>query len=124
MAMQANIFHVPRPRATVSQASLLALPLNLLSLIIAHVRHRAHGRGQIDLLAKLDHVADLARCSPVCRVMHYMTTPVLVENITLGSYDTIRYRNDRPEGLGSSRPFAMGLNALVTRDGASLSFAR
>lgn len=50
MAMHANIFNVPRPRETVSQASLLALPLNLLSLIIAHVRHRAHGRGQIDLL--------------------------------------------------------------------------
>lgn len=49
-----------------------------------------------------------------------MTTPVLFENITLCSYDTIRYRNDRPEGLGSSSPFAMGLNALVTRDVASL----
>jgi hypothetical protein len=52
--------------------------------------------------------------------MHYMTKPVLFENITLCSYDTIRYRDDRPEGLGSSSPFAMGLNALVTRDVGSL----
>ena len=49
-----------------------------------------------------------------------MALPALYKNITLCSYNTIRYRDDRPEGLGSSSPFAMGLNALVTRDVAGL----
>ena len=49
-----------------------------------------------------------------------MALPALYKNITLCSYNTIRYRDDRPEGLGSSSPFAMGLNALVTRDVAAL----
>ena len=33
-----NLFNVPQPRDAVSKAALLALPLNLLSLIISHVR--------------------------------------------------------------------------------------
>lgn len=49
-----------------------------------------------------------------------MCQTLLYEKITLSSYDTIRYKDERPEGLGSSSPFAMGLNALVTRNVASL----
>jgi hypothetical protein len=45
-----------------------------------------------------------------------MTSPRLYEEITLCSYYAIRYRDDQPEGL----PFAMGLNALVTRNVAGL----
>lgn len=40
--------------------------------------------------------------------------------MTLTSYDTIRYKNQRPEGCGSASPFSMGLNALVTRPVANL----
>jgi hypothetical protein len=49
-----------------------------------------------------------------------MTLPQLYKDITLVSYDTIRYRGQRPEGCGSASPFSMGLNALVTRNIASL----
>ena len=49
-----------------------------------------------------------------------MTLPQLYRNISLTSYDTIRYRDDQPEGQGSASPFAMGLNALVSRNVASL----
>jgi hypothetical protein len=49
-----------------------------------------------------------------------MCQTLLYEKITLSSYDIIRYKDERPEGLGSSSPFAMGLNALVTRNVATL----
>ncbi len=49
-----------------------------------------------------------------------MTLPQLYKNITLVSYDTIRYRDHRPEGCGSASPFSMGLNAIVTRNISSL----
>lgn len=49
-----------------------------------------------------------------------MTLPQLYKNISLTSYDTIHYRDDQPEGQGSASPFAMGLNALVSRNVASL----
>lgn len=49
-----------------------------------------------------------------------MTLPQLYKNISLTSYDTIRYRDDQPEGQGSASPFAMGLNALVSRNVATL----
>lgn len=49
-----------------------------------------------------------------------MAQPQLYKKITLTSYDTIRYRDDLPEGYGSASPFSMGLNALVTRNIAGL----
>ena len=49
-----------------------------------------------------------------------MSLPQLYKNITLCSYDTIRWKEEEPEGLGFASPFAMGLNALVTRDVAGL----
>lgn len=44
-----------------------------------------------------------------------MALPQLYENFTLTSYDTIRFRDNQPEGCGSASPFSMGLNAIVTR---------
>lgn len=44
-----------------------------------------------------------------------MGLPQLYKHLTLTSYETIRYRGDEPEGLGSASPFSMGLNAIVTR---------
>ena len=44
-----------------------------------------------------------------------MTLPQLYKDVTLTSYDRIRYRDDFPEGCGSASPFSMGLNAVVTR---------
>ena len=49
-----------------------------------------------------------------------MTLPQLYRNLTLTSYDKIRYRGDQPEGMGSASPFSMGLNAVITRPYASL----
>src|SRR5277367_1280304 len=69
---------------------------------------------------KIDNVADIARCCRASRVLHYMALPQLYKHITLCSYDTIRYKDDVPEGCGSASPFAMGLNALVTRNAAVL----
>ncbi|KAL1952847.1 hypothetical protein VTO42DRAFT_4103 [Malbranchea cinnamomea] len=80
---------------------LLALPLNLIALIVSH----------------LDDVADLARLCRTCRVLNYMALPQLYRDLTLTSYDKIRYRDDFPEGCGSASPFSMGLNAVVTRPG-------
>lgn len=44
-----------------------------------------------------------------------MALPQLYRDLTLISYDKIRYRDDFPEGCGSASPFSMGLNAVVTR---------
>lgn len=49
-----------------------------------------------------------------------MALPQLYRNITLTSYDKIRYRGDQPEGMGSASPFTMGLNAVITRPYALL----
>ena len=38
----------------------------------------------------------------------------------LRSYNSIRFKDDVPEGFGSASPFSMGLNALVTRSVAAL----
>ncbi|WEW61128.1 hypothetical protein PRK78_006618 [Emydomyces testavorans] len=84
--------------------SLMALPLNLIALILSY----------------LDDVGDLSRLCRTCRVLNYMTLPQLYKNITLTSYDKIRYRDELPEGCGSASPFSMGLNAIVTRNVASL----
>ncbi|QVM13148.1 hypothetical protein D8B26_007764 [Coccidioides posadasii str. Silveira] len=103
--VNANMFNAgvradtpPQPR------SLMALPLNLVALILSY----------------LDDVGDLSRLCRTCRVLNYMTLPQLYKNITLTSYDKIRYRDDLPEGCGSASPFSMGLNAIVTRNVASL----
>ncbi|PYI26486.1 hypothetical protein BP00DRAFT_381732 [Aspergillus indologenus CBS 114.80] len=85
-------------------APLLVLPLNLIALIIS----------------SLDDPGDLARLCRTCRVLNYMTLPQLYRNITLTSYDKIRYRDDQPEGMGSASPFSMGLNAVITRPYANL----
>lgn len=50
-----------------------------------------------------------------------MTLPLLYKDVTLTSYDKIRYNADNlPEGYGSASPFSMGLNAMATRNVASL----
>lgn len=67
-----------------------------------------------------DDVASLARLCRTSRVLWYMTLPHLWKNVTLKSYNTIRYNDDVPEGMGSASPFSMGLNALVTRNVAGL----
>ncbi|KAL4782219.1 hypothetical protein BJX76DRAFT_296676 [Aspergillus varians] len=84
--------------------SMLVLPLNLIAQIVTC----------------LDDPADLARLCRTCRVLNYMALPQLYRNITLISYDKIRYRGDQPEGMGSASPFTMGLNAVITRPYASL----
>ena len=50
-----------------------------------------------------------------------MTLPILYSNVTLHSYDCIRYSpiDGKPEGCGGPSPFLMGLNALVTRNTAA-----
>ncbi|PGH03567.1 hypothetical protein GX51_03993 [Blastomyces parvus] len=78
---------------------LLTLPLNIIAM----------------LLANLDDVADLARLCRTCRVLNYMALPQLYKDLTLTSYDKIRYRDDFVEGCGSASPFSMALNAVVTR---------
>ncbi|KAL8692636.1 MAG: hypothetical protein Q9218_002369 [Villophora microphyllina] len=62
--------------------------------------------------------ADLARTCRTCRVFFYMTLPQLYTNVTLRSYDCIRYSREdgRPEGCGMGSPFVMGLNGLVLRN--------
>lgn len=49
-----------------------------------------------------------------------MAVPQLYKNLTLTSYDRIRYRDEHPEGWGSASPFSMGLNAVITRPHAAL----
>ncbi|KAI5306945.1 hypothetical protein KEM56_006256 [Ascosphaera pollenicola] len=79
---------------------LLTLPLNLVSEVLAYV----------------DDARDLASLCCSCRVLNYMALPQLYKNFTLTSYDTIRFRNDQPEGCGSASPFSMGLNSIVARN--------
>lgn len=83
-------------------ASVLPLPLNLIALIISY----------------LDRPADLARTCRTCRVFHYIGLPQLYSNVSLRSYDYIRYsgRDGRPDGCGMASPFSMGLNGLVSRN--------
>ena len=49
-----------------------------------------------------------------------MSQVALYRDMTLCSYDYIRRREERVEGVGSASPFSMGLNALVTRNVAGL----
>ncbi|MCJ1401210.1 hypothetical protein MMC11_004422 [Xylographa trunciseda] len=78
------------------------LPLHLLAMIISY----------------LDDPADLARVCRTSRVLHYMCLPTLYADVSLHSYDYIRYSeiDNRPEGSGGASPFSMGLNAIVTRN--------
>ena len=55
-----------------------------------------------------------------CRLMYYMTLPVLYEKVTLRSYSEMRYLDGRPEGYGSGSPFAMGLSGLATGNSGPL----
>ncbi|KAI4250955.1 MAG: hypothetical protein L6R42_008557 [Xanthoria sp. 1 TBL-2021] len=90
------------PRSEVpGSGPLLPLPLNLIALIISY----------------LEAPADLARTCRTCRVFHYMTLPQLYTDVTLRSYDSIRYslEHGRVEGSGMGSPFVMGLNGLVLR---------
>ncbi|KAL2001541.1 hypothetical protein VTN02DRAFT_1639 [Thermoascus thermophilus] len=84
--------------------TVMVLPLNIIALIISY----------------LDNVADLARVCRTCRILNYMTLPQLYKNLTLTSYDRIRYRDEQPVGWGSASPFSMGLNAVITRPHAAL----
>ncbi|MCJ1310120.1 hypothetical protein MMC25_003781 [Agyrium rufum] len=45
-----------------------------------------------------------------------MTLPQLYANVSLHSFDHIRYVNGRPEGCGGPSPFFQALNTLVTRN--------
>ncbi|KAJ5593453.1 hypothetical protein N7537_010357 [Penicillium hordei] len=85
-------------------AQLMVVPLNLIAEIVSHV----------------DSTGDLARLCRTCRVLNYMALPQLYRNLTLTSYDKIRYRGEQPEGIGSASPFTMGLNAIITRSYATL----
>ena len=71
-----------------------------------------------DCLFQLDDPADLARACQASRVLHYMCLPALYADVSLHSYDYIRYSeiDNRPEGSGGASPFSMGLNAIVTRN--------
>ncbi|ODH53219.1 hypothetical protein GX48_00755 [Paracoccidioides brasiliensis] len=80
--------------------SLMSLPLNLIAAIVAH----------------LENVADLARLCRTCRVLNYMTLPLLYKDLSLTSYNKIRYRDEIAEGCGSASPFSMALNVVVTRN--------
>ncbi|KAL2837967.1 hypothetical protein BJY01DRAFT_251196 [Aspergillus pseudoustus] len=103
-AVNSNMFNasitIERPQGP----SLLVLPLNLIAQIVAC----------------MDDPGDLARLCRTCRVLNYMALPQLYRNLTLTSYDKIRYRGDQPEGMGSASPFTMGLNAVITRPYAGL----
>jgi hypothetical protein len=47
-----------------------------------------------------------------------MTLPSLYTNVSLYSYNFVRYspHDGRPEGCGMASPFSMGLNGLVSRN--------
>ncbi|CRG84462.1 hypothetical protein PISL3812_01746 [Talaromyces islandicus] len=85
-------------------AVLVALPLNLVAHIVSFI----------------EEPGDLARMCRTCRLFNYMALPHLYRNISLTSYNQIRYRNEQPEGWGSASPFLMGLDVLVTKPQAAL----
>ncbi|THZ93712.1 hypothetical protein D6C82_08716 [Aureobasidium pullulans] len=80
------------------------LPLSLIAHVISFV----------------EDVGDIARMTRTCRLMYYMTLPVLYERVTLRSYPETRYVDGRPEGYGSGSPFAMGLSGLASGNSAPL----
>ena len=108
----------------ITTGSLLVLPLNLIALIIKHVGKYSFqtfwvllSRIKIDV-RQINAPGDLARICRTCRVLHYMTLPQLYSDVTIRSYDYIRYSPNRrrPEGCGMASPFIMALNGLVSRD--------
>ncbi|PCG96958.1 Hypothetical protein PENO1_065540 [Penicillium occitanis (nom. inval.)] len=106
-AVHSNMFEIsvrPDHENGTGGAHLITLPLNL----IAHI------------VSWIEDPGDLARMCRTCRLLHYMAIPHLYRNISLTSYDRIRYRDEEPEGWGNASPFSMGLNTLVTRAHASL----
>ncbi|KAI4744812.1 hypothetical protein E4T50_04802 [Aureobasidium sp. EXF-12298] len=80
------------------------LPLSLVAQIVSFV----------------EDVGDIARMTRTCRLMYYMTLPVLYERVTLRSYPETRYVDGRPEGYGSGSPFVMGLSGLASGNSAPL----
>ncbi|OAX81667.1 hypothetical protein ACJ72_03990 [Emergomyces africanus] len=99
--VHANMFAAAGGDLTNAQRpGLMTLPLNIVAMLVAH----------------LDDVADLARLCRTCRVLNYMALPQLYRDLTLTSYDKIRYRDEFVEGCGSASPFSMALNAVVTRN--------
>jgi hypothetical protein len=105
MTFRANHLYGNRPESSVQGAFGQELPLTVVGHIISFLS---------------DDIASLARLCRTSRVLWYMTLPLLWENVTLKSYNTIRWKDEVPEGFGSSSPFAMGLNALVTRNVSGL----
>ncbi|KAK6004873.1 hypothetical protein QM012_007652 [Aureobasidium pullulans] len=80
------------------------LPLSLIAQIVSFV----------------EDVGDIARMTRTCRLLYYMTLPVLYERVTLRSYPETRYVDGRPEGYGSGSPFVMGLSGLASGNSAPL----
>ncbi|KAI4718416.1 hypothetical protein E4T48_05374 [Aureobasidium sp. EXF-10727] len=80
------------------------LPLSLIAHIVSFV----------------EDVGDIARMTRTCRLMYYMTLPVLYQRVTLRSYPETRYVDGRPEGYGSGSPFVMGLSGLASGNSAPL----
>ncbi|KAJ5279654.1 hypothetical protein N7478_005026 [Penicillium angulare] len=103
-AVNRNMFDASIITERPGGASLMVLPLNLIAQIVTNV----------------EDTGDLARLCRTCRVLNYMALPQLYRDLTLNSYDKIRYRDDQPEGIGSASPFTMGLNAVITRPFATL----
>ncbi|KAI9928135.1 hypothetical protein MW887_002168 [Aspergillus wentii] len=103
-AVNRNMFDASIMTDRPHEGSLMVLPLNIIALIISH----------------MDDTGDLARLCSTCRVLNYMALPQLYRNLTLTSYDKIRYRGDEPEGMGSASPFSLGLSAVITRPYATL----
>ncbi|KAJ5587493.1 uncharacterized protein N7459_003258 [Penicillium hispanicum] len=99
-----NMFATSIPINHPGGASLMVLPLNLIAQIVSNV----------------EDTGDLARLCRTCRVLNYMALPQLYRSLTLTSYGKIRYRDERPEGVGSASPFTMGLNAVITRPYATI----
>ena len=105
MTFHASHLYGNRPEPAVQGAFNADLPLTVVAHIISFLD---------------DDVGSLARLCRTSRVLWYMTLPHLWKNVTLRSYNTIRYKDDVPEGFGSASPFSMGLNALVTRNVSAL----
>ena len=120
--MFSQTFHNNKDEA--QDRSLLRLPLNLVALIIRHVCSREKQPRRIPInvsttdLEQIEQPADLARVCRTCRTLHFMTLHQLYTNVSIRSFDHIRYsqQDGRAEGCGMASPFAMALNALVCRN--------
>ncbi|KAH8705304.1 hypothetical protein BGW36DRAFT_353712 [Talaromyces proteolyticus] len=107
-AVNSNMFDASvRTDQRAGATMILALPLNLIAHIVSYI----------------EEPGDLARICRTCRLFNYMALPHLYRNISLTSYERIRYRNEQPEGWGSASPFLMGLNCIVTKPQASFIYS-